>query len=151
MPNPGTMLAPLIVGRDDLVQLAGRRLDEVRAGNGQFLLLSGEAGIGKTRLLAGIRDLAIARGFRVATGDVLPQDRDVLAASFFDLGRAMRRKPEFGTLGADLLAILDSRLGERVARRRGLVFEIVDLLLASDEPTLLAFDDLQWADDLTLE
>jgi predicted ATPase len=46
---------PLLVGRDDLLELADRRLEEVTAGRGQFLLLAGEAGIGKTRLLAAIR------------------------------------------------------------------------------------------------
>ena len=53
---------PLLVGRDDLLVLADRRLDDVAAGRGQFLLLAGEAGIGKTRLLAAIRTKAEARG-----------------------------------------------------------------------------------------
>jgi len=150
MSQVGSLLSPVIVGRDDLVDLAHRRLDEVRGGGGRFLLASGEAGIGKTRLLGAIGSLAAGRGFRVAKAELAPQDRDVLAASFLDLGRAMRRDPAFGTTGRELLDVLGSRLNASVPHRRDLVMEIVDLL-ATDVPTVLAFEDLQWADDLSLE
>jgi predicted ATPase len=80
---------PLLVGRDDLIELADRRLEEVIAGRGRFLLLAGDAGIGKTRLLAAITDRAEARGFATVAGAVAPQDRDVPAASLLDLARSM--------------------------------------------------------------
>ncbi len=145
-----SLLSPVIVGRDDLVDLAQRRLDEVRGGRGHFLLASGEAGIGKTRFLGAVGSLAAGRGFRVAKAELAPQDRDILAASFLDLGRAMRRDPAFGTTGRELLDVLGSRLNASIPRRRDLVMEVVDLL-ATDVPTVLAFEDLQWADDLSLE
>jgi DNA-binding CsgD family transcriptional regulator len=151
MPEVGSLLSPVLVGRDDLVGLAQRRVEEVLAGNGQFILVSGEAGIGKTRLLRAFRDVAIERGFRTANAELAPQDRDVLAASFLDLGRSMRRDPAFGSIGRDLLGIADSQLNAQLARRRDFVMEVVDLLAVSPEPTLLAFEDLQWADDLSLE
>jgi DNA-binding CsgD family transcriptional regulator len=151
MPDLGPLLSPVIVGRDDLVALAQRRVEEVLAGSGQFLLVSGEAGIGKTRLLRAINTLASDRGMRVAHGELAPQDRDVMAASFLDLGRAMRRDPAFGSMGRELLAFADARLNAQVARRRDFVMEVVDLIAAAPEPTMLAFEDLQWADDLSLE
>jgi len=50
-----------IVGRDqEIAQLRGI-LDELTAGRGQILLLVGEAGLGKTRLLAELRTLAADR------------------------------------------------------------------------------------------
>jgi DNA-binding CsgD family transcriptional regulator/tetratricopeptide (TPR) repeat protein len=150
MSQVGSLLSPVIVGRDDAVALAERRLDEARSGSGHLLLASGEAGIGKTRLVGAIGGLAAGRGFRVARAELAPQDRDVLAASFLDLGRAMRRDPAFGTTGQELLAVLASRLGSLRPRRRDLVVDVVDVL-ASDVPTVLAFEDLQWADDLSLE
>ena len=151
MADAGALLSPMLVGREDLISLAQRRMDEVLAGHGQFLLVSGEAGIGKTRLLRAFRDMAAERGFRNATGELAPQDRDVLAASFLDLGRAMRRDAAFGSIGKELLAIADLRLQEHLARRRDLVMEVVELLAASRTPTMLMFEDLQWADDLSLE
>ena len=44
-------LTPL-VGREDEIELLWRRWRRVKAGDGQIVLLSGEAGIGKSRLLA---------------------------------------------------------------------------------------------------
>jgi len=151
MPDVGPLLSPVIVGRDDLVALAQRRVGEVLDGSGQFILVSGEAGIGKTRLLRAIASVARERGMRIAHGEVAPQDHDVMAASFLDLGRAMRRDPAFGSMGRELLAMTDARLNAKLARRRDFVMEVVDLFAASAEPTMLAFEDLQWSDDLSLE
>jgi predicted ATPase len=151
MASGESLLSTVIVGRDDLVALAARRLDEVRAGHGHFLLVSGEAGIGKTRLLAGIAQLASERGFRLARSEVAPQDRDVLAASLLDLGRSMRRDPAFASMGRDLLEVAEARLTSSLPRRRDLVMELVDIIASSKVPTVLQFEDLQWADDLSLE
>ena len=151
-PAPRAVRCPLLVGRDDLLVLADRRLDDVVAGRRQFLLLAGEAGIGKTRLLAAIRRKAEARGLAAVDGAVAPQDRDVPAASILDLARSMTRLAPFAALGRELLVLADTTsAAERVERRR-LVMGIVDRILALlPGPTMLAFEDLQWADDLSLE
>ena len=143
---------PLLVGRDDLLELADRRLEEATAGRGQFLLIAGEAGIGKTRLLAAIRRNAEARGFAAVDGAVAPQDRDVPAASILDLARSMTRLPPFADLGRKLLDLSEAtRAAERV-QRRGLVMGLVERILGSlPGPTMLSFEDLQWADDVSLE
>ena len=151
MSHVGALLSPVIVARDEHMALALRRIAEVRAGHGQLLLLSGEAGIGKSRLLAEISRMATEDGFRVAKAEVAPQDHDVLAASFLDLGRAMRRDAAFGTIGRDLLEVAAARLNERSPRRRDFVMEVVDLVGSPELPTALVFEDLQWADDLSLE
>ena len=96
-----TVRCSLLVGRDDLLELADRRLEGAIAGRGQFLLLAGEAGIGKTRLLAAITSRAEARGFAAVAGAVAPQDYDVPAASFLDLARSMTRLPPFADLGGN--------------------------------------------------
>ncbi|HEU0245443.1 MAG TPA: AAA family ATPase, partial [Candidatus Limnocylindrales bacterium] len=151
MSHVGALLSPVIVARDAHLALARRRIAEVRGGHGQLLLLSGEAGIGKSRLLAEIARMATEDGFRVAKAGVAPQDHDVLAASFLDLGRAMRRDTAFGTIGRDLLEVAAARLNERSPRRRDFVMELVDLVGSPERPTALVFEDLQWADDLSLE
>src|SRR3954451_12683002 len=106
MRRPRAMLSPLLVGRDDLLALAERRFQEAVDGHGGLILLAGEAGVGKSRLLGAINKRSREEfRFKVAQGDLAPQDRQVPLASVLDMARGMRDNPEFGTLGADLLAM----------------------------------------------
>jgi len=143
---------PLLVGRDDLLVLADRRLDDVAGGRGQFLLLAGEAGIGKTRLLTAIRRKAEARSISAVAGAIAPQDRDVPAASILDLARSMTRLAPFADLGRELLDLCDTAMEVEHVQRRRLVMGLVERILISlPGPTMLSFEDLQWADDVSLE
>jgi DNA-binding CsgD family transcriptional regulator len=146
------MQSPLLVGRDDALQLADRQLAEAAAGRGVGVLLAGEAGIGKTRLLWAIVRKAEAGGFQVGVGDLSPHDRQVPLASILDMARGMRSSDHFRALGAELLSIERDRGADPLGHRRLLVHDIADRIIATiDGPTLLAFDDLQWADELSLE
>ena len=49
------MLSPL-VGRDEEVQLLLRRWAQAKDGEGQIVLISGEAGIGKSRIVAALQE-----------------------------------------------------------------------------------------------
>ena len=49
-----TLVCPILVGRDDLLDLTDRRIREVATGQGRLLLLAGEAGVGKSRLLGAV-------------------------------------------------------------------------------------------------
>jgi DNA-binding CsgD family transcriptional regulator/tetratricopeptide (TPR) repeat protein len=152
MSRLGPLLCPILVGRDDLLELADRRLAEVVAGHGQFLLLAGEAGIGKSRFLAAVERKAQSRGFRITGGYVAPQDRAVPAASLLDLARNMARIDSFADLGRELLRRGGEAAVAERPQRRMLVLDLVDLIAgAVTRPTMLAFEDLQWADDLSLE
>ena len=145
------LLCPLLVGRDDLLDLADRRLADARQSRGQFLLLAGEAGIGKTRFLGAVLRKASGLGFRVARGDLAPQDRSVPGALIKDLVRTMERVPAFA-FGPESLILLDASNSSQSRTRRSLVIDLVDRISASlVAPSLLAFEDLQWADDLSLE
>ncbi|HZL15913.1 MAG TPA: AAA family ATPase, partial [Verrucomicrobiae bacterium] len=152
MTRLGPLLSPILVGRDDLLDQAERRVADAAGGRGQFLLLAGEAGIGKSRLMAAIERKAIAAGFRASAGFVAPQDRDVPGASLLDLARTMTRQPGFADLGRQLLELAPETFEASAPRRRTLVLRAVDLIVAAaDRPLMLSFDDLQWADDLSLE
>ena len=152
MTRLGPLLSPILVGRDDLLDQAERRVADAAGGRGQFLLLAGEAGIGKSRLMAAIERKAIAAGFRASAGFVAPQDRDVPGASLLDLARTMTRQPGFADLGRRLLELAAKTFEASAPRRRTLVLRAVDLIVAAaDRPLMLSFDDLQWADDLSLE
>lgn len=147
----GPLVSPLLVGRDDLIALGDRRIAEVAAGRGHALLLAGEAGVGKSRLLGVILDQAAAAGFRIAKGDLGPHDGLNVLAAVGDLARSLDEET-FGTLGPRLLAVDRGQSRDSLGARRGVVRDTVDLLLgAIDRPTVLAFEDLQWADEMTLE
>src|SRR6478672_9704718 len=149
---PRAVRCPLLIGRDDLLELVDRRLEDVLAGHGQFLLLAGQAGIGKTRFLGAIRRKAESRTFVAVGGAVAPQDHDVPAASILDLARSMVRLPRFAMLGTALLELDKAVLVAEHAQRRRLVMETVELILgALPGPTELSFEDLQWSDDVSLE
>jgi DNA-binding CsgD family transcriptional regulator len=148
----GPLLSPLLVGRDELLTLTSQRLDEAAAGRGRSLLLAGEAGVGKTRLLRAILRKAQQAGFRIAKGDLAPQDAQVPLASVLDLARTMRQDPAFGGLGEELLSMPVDRGEDSLTRRRLLVRDIAERIVdETTSPTLLAFEDLQWADELSLE
>ena len=105
MSSIGPVQCPIVVGRDDLLELADRRIRDVAARHGHSLLLAGEAGVGKTRVLRAILRKAEAAGFRVARSDLAPQDRLLPLAAILDLARTMQGEEAFGSLGDELLAI----------------------------------------------
>jgi len=151
----GPVVCPVLVGRDEALRLVSRRFEEVEHGRGQLILISGDAGIGKSRLLGSMERRAAASGFRTAIATLAPQDTDVPAALFLDLARRMRSHPDTAATGRSLLAQLaDPEVDvplEPGRRRRLLVMDTVDLVADSEAPMFLGLEDLQWADDLSLE
>jgi predicted ATPase len=53
-PLPQSILCPILIGRDAQIEALTRLLALVRSGQGQIALISGEAGIGKSRLVAAV-------------------------------------------------------------------------------------------------
>jgi DNA-binding CsgD family transcriptional regulator/tetratricopeptide (TPR) repeat protein len=152
------LVCPILVGRDDLLALADRRIAEISSGTGHLLLVAGEAGLGKTRLLGAIERRAAAAGFRVVRAGTYPSDLQVPAALLIDLSRALQREPELASLGtrlAERLADDTSHERDPGRRRRLLVLDVADLLAEIAElegaRTLIGLEDLHWSDDLTLE
>jgi AAA ATPase domain len=140
--------APLL-GRGPEVEA----LDRVAAGQKALVLIEGEAGIGKTRLLDGTLEDARARGMQVARGraEELEQSRPFGLAAAFGCDRSSA-DPRRAAI-ADLLA---GPAGDRgpvtVTSDPGLRFRAVDAFadlaeaLALAGPLVIGLDDLQWAD-----
>jgi hypothetical protein len=156
----GTLICPVLVGRDDLLDLGERRLTQASGGRGHLLLLAGEAGIGKTRLLEAVIRKARAQGFAVAGGDVGPRDLEVPAALLFDLTRSLGRLPAHRAIGEAIRERLTDpgsrpgtggRPATPAQARRWMVSDIADILAGAPAPLMLAMENLHWADDLSLE
>ena len=152
MGHVGPLLCPVIIGRDDLLELTDQLIREAAQGHGRVLLLAGQAGLGKSRLLSAMGRKARAAGLRVNGGAVAPQDRQVPLASIREMATGMRGDEEFGSLSADLLAIDGRHTGDALGARRLIVRSAADRILeAIDRPTMLVFDDLHWTDEVSLE
>ena len=80
-----TLQSPVLVGRDDFLALAGRRLAAAAGGRGHLLLVAGEAGIGKTRLLAAIAAEAAGRSFGTVRAAAFPGDTETFGGLLLDL------------------------------------------------------------------
>ncbi len=157
-----TQATPL-VGRDaDLRQLS-RVLMRAEEGAGSIVLVSGEAGIGKTRLCAELRRLHRQRGGRVLVGRAAPEEASIPYAALADALRAARRaepavwaaaQARAGILWAVAPELASQASAPGRSADRPVLFEA--LLDAVDEAagegtTLWVLDDVHWADDSTWE
>jgi DNA-binding CsgD family transcriptional regulator/tetratricopeptide (TPR) repeat protein len=156
------------VGRvDELLQLTdlvGLHSDGGRAG---AVVVSGDAGVGKTRLLAALRDRGEAAGQRVLVGHCVGLAEGVLPYLPFReaLGQLMRESPTLsealttahtgvGRLLPQRSPVPKSRSGSVDVVERGDVFVAVHALLedlAKAQPVVLIVEDVHWADPSTRE
>ncbi len=153
-PQPMPPATPLPVALKRPPVLAGRRAEQQAVQQawaaGQAVLLEGEAGLGKSRLLAEFT--APQPGLLAAAGR--PGDRGAPYATLTRLLRPLLN-PGIGTLPAEaqraLAHIAPATTAQDPALRPGeLQAAVADLLRAGAVHTL-ALDDLHFADDATLD
>jgi DNA-binding NarL/FixJ family response regulator len=145
----------LLIGRErEQAQLRAWAADAL-AGRGSLVLLAGEAGVGKTTLA---RRALAGSGLEVLEG-VGVQGGTSAFGPVVEVLRAHLRIEGGGPLVegplAAHLALLLPELGPPAAEGdRATLFEAIRLALAAiaaRRPAALLLDDLQWADDATLE
>ncbi|HYB54409.1 MAG TPA: BREX system ATP-binding domain-containing protein, partial [Thermoanaerobaculia bacterium] len=113
----------VFVGREKEFAELQRRLNNAVAGEGQFAVVAGEAGIGKTRLLEELKNLAMVRKIRVLYGRFVEQDRAFTYQGFCELiedyfrsrdAGGSSERPDFSDLAADLIGLFPqlSEIGE---------------------------------------
>jgi DNA-binding SARP family transcriptional activator len=170
VPSPDTPLQLPFVGRDrewlHLTGLLQRALD----GHGQMVLISGEPGVGKTRLLEELAGLARARGARVLAGQGYELEQNVAYGPIVETLRPLLPALAKSGVSCDpvhLAALSDllpevrihwpglpaCRLLPRDEERARLLAALsgVIRLCARGEPLVLLLDDLHWADRSTLQ
>lgn len=80
--------SPTLIGRAGQLALLTDLLAQACEGQGRVALIAGEAGIGKSRLIAEVAALAAARGARSLQGRCFEQDRALPYAPLIDWLRA---------------------------------------------------------------
>jgi transcriptional regulator with XRE-family HTH domain/tetratricopeptide (TPR) repeat protein len=149
------------VGRDEELHALADAFD----GRKRLVVVSGEAGIGKTRLVTRFADGRASEGVRFAWGRCSEEGLGAYApfvevirqlVSSLDRSRLVRAIGGRGEL-TRLVPELDSLLGPLPAPTRAesgteqrLLFESVASLFAAAAPLLVVIDDLHWADDASI-
>jgi predicted ATPase len=147
LPDPAPEGYASLLGRSEELALVARFVDRVRAAS-DALLITGEAGVGKTALLDAAR-MASAAGFRIlrASGTVFEAELSYAALNQVLLSL----RGEFGRVSPACRDVLEVALGfgaGQVPDRLAVCNAILELLdrAAITHPILLVVDDLPWLD-----
>jgi len=162
LPEP-RFLQPL-VGRDRELALLRNQVDAASRGEGSLVFITGEAGVGKTRLAWEVRSYARSRGFLWLEGHYLNEGNMPYQAWVEAVRGFLRSAPPemvekvLLPYGAEL-----ARLVPEVAERLGQVPSLASIgpeeerlrlfealagffcAIAREQPLVLFLDDLQWA------
>jgi DNA-binding CsgD family transcriptional regulator len=169
-----TLRTPLVcaalIGRTAERAALCRLLDCPGAGRGPITLLCGEAGVGKSRLVAEATAYAAGHGFLVLQGHCFQMDSAYPYAPLLDLLRAAtaptgpvagpaaeRVRQEFAPLLPELvpppLALPTPALRDPEHEKHRLFAALTRFFqnLAEQQPLFLVFEDLHWGDDTSLD
>lgn len=164
--------SPRFVGRTKELETARLVLDGLATGSGAVISVSGEPGVGKTRLTSEIHEQASEHGVRWLTGRSLSYGSAIAYWPFADLFRSFfrlrtedphdaaleRLQAELEDLGyvegvpyiSRLLGLPAPEIGalDPETYRRRLHRSATDLftLLAAQRPLVIAIEDLHWGD-----
>ena len=154
----GRVTSPIVIGRREELASIAAAVAAAKSGKAQVVLVSGDAGIGKTRLVTEACTRAERDGVLTAVGGCVQLGESSLAyAPLIEALRGVRRRlgdeeftgllgPAAASVGA-LLGLVDGSDGHPSQ-----IFEqLLGMLgrLGERQPTVLVFEDLHWADAST--
>ncbi|HET7702517.1 MAG TPA: AAA family ATPase [Candidatus Limnocylindrales bacterium] len=162
---PRRVSSPIFVGRVAERAALSEALERAAAGQPGVVLITGEAGIGKSRLLAEAATLATSNGIRAVGGICVDVAAETLAyAPFVEIVRDLHRGGFTKSLPAATQAELARVVPEVASERRegfgggqggqGRLFAAIRDLLetaSTSSPILVTIEDLHWADAATLD
>jgi predicted ATPase/DNA-binding CsgD family transcriptional regulator len=164
------LVCPQLIGRDLILEAIEICLNQARGGQGQVFLVGGEAGVGKSRLVAEVCARARSEGFVVLAGYCAEQElsspyaplRELLRRGFMqqplpaqaaDLDPLTRELAQLLPGIVPLPAGLESPPKDDPETRKHRLFGAIIhyfARLAAQQPLLLLLEDLHWSDDSTL-
>jgi DNA-binding CsgD family transcriptional regulator len=161
---PRRVSSPIFVGRVAERTVLSEALERAAAGQPGIVLISGEAGVGKSRLLTEMTTLAAAGRVTTVAGVCVDVAAGSLAyAPFVDIVRGLHRDGFTASLPASTRAEI-GRLVPEIATGRsepgagqggqGRLFAAIRDLLAVasvSKPILVTIEDLHWGDASTLD
>lgn len=154
----GRVTSPTVIGRDAELASIAQAVASAKAGQPRIMLIAGDAGIGKTRLITEACTRAEQDGVLTAVGGCVQLGQSSLAyAPLIEALRGVRRR-----LGdedfTELLGPAVTTVGVMLGLSEGsgvdpgrLIEQLLGLLgrLAARQPMLLVFEDMHWADAST--
>jgi DNA-binding CsgD family transcriptional regulator/tetratricopeptide (TPR) repeat protein len=160
-------VCPTLIGRDSHLDALRQVAARVAAGCGQTVVVAGEAGIGKSRLVREFAERLLRDGWVVQQGTCFERDRLLPYAPFLDVLHALLAGlptaeverclgpavPDLARLLPDLGPRPTEAAGDPEQDKRRIFSALGGVLsrLAAGQPLLLVLEDVHWADDTSLE
>ncbi len=168
---PETAQRPLLLGRENELRHLTDLLRQAKAGCGQVVILSGEQGVGKSRLAEEVLAPAQAQGMQVLSGAAYEQEGHLPYGPFVEALRSgltgpvqQRLREKLGSLSQDLARLLPELteanqaltppLEPELGQERQRLFDAVTtamLILAQSDGLVLFLDDLHAAGESSLQ
>ncbi len=165
-------ISPPFVGRGKEIDLIARLLTQTTTGQGQMALISGEPGIGKSRLVQETTVLARRQGFHVLSAHCYLVEQSMPYQPLIDLARQVmagdNRWQQLAPVWLRELAVLVPEMGDVAASATGVarpsdepdespqgrLFQAIFHLFANQanrRKLLLVVEDIHWTDPATLQ
>ena len=139
------ILCPVLIGRDAEIGRLEAVLGECVGGRGRTVLVSGDAGVGKTVLVREFVKRAQTVGARVLASECIEIDARRPFGPFMDIARTANRA------AALPVAPTDAATTEVDRYRVHSAFTTLLGDLALERPLVIVIEDLHWADEASLE
>lgn len=137
-----------LIGRATELSACLTELDEAVAGPARVLCLVGEAGIGKSRLLEELLEVADARGWRMLVGRAEMLERERQGAVVVDALRTAADSAPGSPLAAAYQRMVALAPVDPVASADAFVDAVAAAALGG--PVVLAVENLEWSDETSL-